>query len=239
MRIDFHTHLLPPGSGTGLPEEGPEALWAACAARGAEGILIQGWPFPDPGRCRAQNEAIAAALRRLAPRAWGLCAITPGREAPERAAYWLERGFSGVGELDPVTQGFSLTDRGFLALCALCQERGCLLSLRLPMAVGPGQGQGPGPADLLALLEEFPALRLLLTGFGGGLPFYGLMREVSRRLEPVWFDNTRAGLPLLPQAEEATRRCLGRDRLLWGSHLPGPDCNEGPCPEAPADWRGF
>lgn len=240
MRVDMHVHLIPASlaAESGFPPQTPEELWTACRAGGAELAVIQGWPFRDMAACRAQNLETLAALRQYPERFRGFAAVTPaaGEAALREAEACLDAGFSGVGELDPVRQGFSLEDAAFRKLCDLCEERGRPLCLHIDVSVG-GEGNGPLPAAYLRLIERHPNLRLLLPHYGGGLPFYALMPEVAKQLGNVWFDAAPEDCALPPRAAACTRLCLGADRLVYGSHLPGAVRTEERCWDLPAEWE--
>lgn len=244
MKTDIHVHLIPPAlsPGADVPALGPEALETLCRSGGAERAVIQGWPFRRLEDCQVQNRAILQAIRTRPDFFRGFCTTAPGAGAAalEETAACLDAGCSGIGELDPARQGFSLEDPDFLKLCALCEDRGRVLCLHTDMTVGrEGGGAAVQPTDCLRLIEARPGLRLLLPHYGGGLPFYALMPEVARKLKNVWFDAAPEGCILPPQAADCARLCLGADRLLFGSHLPGPVFDAGPCWELPEEWEGI
>ena len=241
MKVDMHVHLIPAGlERRGGPEAlAPQALWDRCGRSGAERAVIQGWPFRAGEDCETQNRAVLAAMEAVQDRFFGFCAVSPadGAAAVAAAGAWLDRGFSGVGELDPARQGFSIEDPAFRDLCCLCEERGCPLCLRVEMGVGRRTDGGPLAADCLRLIEAHPGLVLLLPHYGGGLPFYALMPEVARLLGNVWFDTAPEDCALLPGAEDCTRLCLGSDHLVYGSHLPGPVWETKACLDLPEEWK--
>lgn len=245
VKTDIHVHLIPPSlaAQAGTPAVEPEALEAQCRrSGGAERAVIQGWPFRDMEDCRTQNQAALQARRARPDFFRCFCVVSPaaGEAALAEAESCLDAGCSGVGELDPVRQGFSLENPVFQKLCALCEERGRVLCLHMDMSVGREGGGGTVlPADCLRLIEAHPNLRLLLPHYGGGLPFYALMPEVARKLENVWFDAAPDGFALLPRAADCARLCLGANRLLFGSHRPGPVFDAGPCWDLPEEWEGM
>lgn len=239
MKADLHVHFIPAEleDKAGIPVQTAEALWDKCCRSGAERAAIQGWPFQELADCIIQNRTVLRVIQTYPERFWGFCTVSPnaGEAALEEAGACLDSGFSGVGELDPVRQGFSLDHPVFQKLCRLCEERGRLLCLHVKM--GLGENEGALPADCLRLIEAHPDLHLLLPHYGGGLPFYALMPEVSKKLGNVWFDTAPEDCALLPGAADCTRLCLGEDRLVYGSHLPGPVYDMGSCWDLPEKWR--
>lgn len=244
MKTDIHVHLIPPSLAdqAGTPAVGPETLEAQCRSGGTEQAVIQGWPFRNLEDCRIQNQTTLHAVCACPDFFRGFCTVNPaaGEAALAEAAACLDAGCSGVGELDPGRQGFALEDPVFQTLCALCEERGRVLCLHMDMTVGRDGGGDPIlPAAYLRLIEARPNLKLLLPHYGGGLPFYALMPEVAQKLGNVWFDAAPDGCALLPHGADCTRLCLGENRLLFGSHRPGPVFDAGPCWDLPEEWEGM
>jgi len=148
------------------------------------------------------------------PRA-GAAALSEARRA-------LEAGAVGLGELMPDGQGFDLTDFVLLEpLMALARAYRTPIMLHVNEPVGhtyAGKGaQGPQPAFELA--ARFPENVLILSHWGGGLPFYELMPEARVALRNVYYDT--AASPYL--YEDAIFRHVlawAPHKVLWGSDYP-------------------
>lgn len=109
----------------------------------------------------------------------------------------LDAGAVGIGELMPDGQEFSLQDERLATLIQLLEASNAPLMLHVNELVGhryPGKGR-VGPEDAYALATAHPALNLILSHWGGGLPFYELMPSARAALTNVWYDT--AASPLL------------------------------------------
>lgn len=100
-------------------------------------------------------------------------------DGPETAQKALDAGARGLGpfRLPP-------DDAALASYAALCAERGAILSLWAPPPVGQ---DGAPLTGYLALAAAYPALRLVLSDFGGGLAWYTQMRATARESANIYF----------------------------------------------------
>ncbi len=248
MKADTHVHLfsqelwqaLPKAERTMLPT--PPSLkdtLRISAASQAELVLLRGWPFAQFSHCKKQNDHILHAMQQHPTIIRGFCTLTPtsGEEATQELLRCFKAGFSGLGELCPLRQNFSLQDPHFLRLCDVCEENGKPINLYTRFAVGHASEPALSPQELLQFLHMRPGLRVLLSHYGAGLPFYALMPEVSKQLANVWFDTAPDHAPFPPHAPRAAAVCLGRKGLVHGSNLPFFSPENTVCPPLPAPFE--
>ena len=122
----------------------------------------------------------------------------------------------------PTAQGFSLRDRSWLEICELAVERQVPITLHVTEPVGhlyPGRVETP-LEDYVWLGEQFPALRLVLAHWGGGLPFFCLNRRVRRALAHARFDTAASPLLYDPQVWTTVVNLIGAERILFGTDYP-------------------
>jgi len=74
--------------------------------------------------------------------------------------------------------------------------------------------------DYVALARRFPALKIVLAHWGGGLPFFMMNRWTRASLSNVYFDT--AASPLLYDTRVWTLAVdmAGEDMILFGSDYP-------------------
>jgi hypothetical protein len=150
---------------------GETDLLAAMDEAGVETAVACGFPWSDPGRCRAENDVLAEASRR----GGGRVACSPA--SPRSTARGGSGGRAGVrprglrpGRVERDGQGFDLADPAALAPVALAcieADRPCC-SMR-PNRSGhayPGKGTAT-PEKLLAFVAAFPGAE------GGARPLGG------------------------------------------------------------------
>ena len=241
--VDAHIHLFPPDVQEhrqryldrdpffahlyGSPKAGMVTVDQALADMDRDGVekaVIAGWPWQSHDVCVEHNTWAMAVVRQHPDRFAALAVVQPeaGPLAVREVERCLDGGMSGVGELNADGQGFRLDSPGMLAVARVCVERGAPLLLHTNEPVGhvyPGKGTLP-----LAAICDFaranPDLRLVLAHWGGGLPFYELMPEVSRVLANVVYDTAASPLLYAPQVFRAALALVGPRKVLFGSDYP-------------------
>jgi len=244
MIIDFHTHIFPPRLREnregylgrdpcfdllyGDPKTKLATADELIANMDKEGIDVSvvlniGWCSHE--LCLETNDYIMEAIAQYPNRLVGFCAVQP--LASEKALVELERcvrgGVKGIGELRCDTQGFDLADEAIMGPVAqVAKEHHLVLLTHSSEPVGhfyPGKG-AITPDILYRFIQSFPDLSVVCAHWGGGLPFYALMPEVSKALSNVYFDT--AASPFLYQDAifEHVVGIIGADKILYGSDHP-------------------
>ncbi|MCL4396455.1 MAG: amidohydrolase family protein, partial [Chloroflexi bacterium] len=243
MIIDAHTHVFSPDlianresyakrdpffgqlySGVAARMIDAAGLVAAMDAAGVDKAVLAGWPWQPHEICVEQNTWTMQALRQYPNRLFALAAIQPS--AGPAALAELERcvagGMLGVPAAIAGGQGFRLHDAGFQSLAQKAAELHVPLLLHTNEPVGhdyPGKGRLP-LADVYALVKTLPELKLILAHWGGGFPFYELMREVKRVARNVYYDSAASPLLYSPQIFRTVIDLVGGDKVLFGSDFP-------------------
>ncbi len=244
MVVDFHTHLFPPWAQERRSEllqrdatfatlySDPRAVLTTAedliASMDRAGVdmsaaLNIGWT--DAELCAQTNDYILEAAARYPRRLVPFCAVQPrsADAAAAEAARCARAGARGLGELRPDVQGFNLKDPAQLLPLATEVERGGLiLVFHASEPVGhvyAGKGTVT-PDQLYAFVCHFPQLKVVAAHWGGGLPFYALMPEVSQALKNVYFDTAASHLLYRPQVYSAALSLVGAEKVLFGSDYP-------------------
>lgn len=242
--VDAHTHAFPPevlrdraafatrDPWFGLLYADPHAalidaddLLATMDLSGVAHSVVCGFPWRDLGLCRLCNDALAERAAASAGRLSWLAAVPPhlGPAAAAEADRCLALGAVGLGEANADAQGFDLAAPAPLSpVVEVCLARDRPLLLHASEPVGhayPGKGTAT-PDRLLALLAAFPALRVVLAHWGGGLPFYELMPEIAAAAARVVYDSAASTYLYRPQVFRAVLDIVGPERVLFGSDHP-------------------
>lgn len=200
-------------------------LLASMVMAGITQAVICGFPWHDLGICREHNdylhESALAAGGRLA---WLATAPAGGGEAAAaEVGRCLGMGAAGIGELNADAQRFDLLAPDSLAaVIDVCVSHDKPLLLHATEPVGhqyPGKGSAT-PERLVAFLQAFPELRVVLAHWGGGLPFYELMPEVAAATARVVYDSAASTYLYQPRIFRAVLDLVGSERVLWGSDHP-------------------
>lgn len=247
MKIDAHVHYMPPELknnlaeftaqepywGLLLPSEGKSVQgWASTEQMlsdmdraGLDKVVLQGEYFQRHENCVARNSQAIALVKQYPDRMMAFAVIQPkaGVHALDELKRCLDNGLCGVGELNPYAQGYPLNDPDFYRLVEACIAADIPLNLHVSEEVGPHY---PGKSNMplrhyYNLAERYPALKLILAHWGGGLVFYEAMPKVRAVLRNVWYDT--AASPLLydtAQIFPAALHCVAPHKLLYGSDYP-------------------
>ncbi|KUO53328.1 MAG: hypothetical protein APF76_08775 [Desulfitibacter sp. BRH_c19] len=248
MIVDFHTHILPeqitsdPASfalrddyfgflSTSTPANHTKQFFATYKQAikqmdkdGVDKIVIQGWPFLSHEYCVMQNDYIMEAMKAYPDRIIGFCVVNPndGLNAQREVKRCLQAGMAGVGELDPYGQRFSLKDENFLIISDLCIDADIPLSIHISEPVGDfyfGKSD-VSLNDYVYLIMAKPLLKVILPHWGGGLPFYELMPEISKAFTNVYYDTAASPLICSPAVYMSTINLVGHRRILFGTDYP-------------------
>jgi predicted TIM-barrel fold metal-dependent hydrolase len=242
--IDFHTHIFPPELRENREQylgrdpcfdhlySDPKAKLATAedliASMDREGIDLSivlniGWTSHQ--MCVETNDYIMEAISRYPKRLVGFCALQP--KAGEAAIAELERcargGMRGIGEMRPDIQGFDLGDEAAVrTMVEAAAEHQFILLTHASEPVGHlYSGKGNITPDILyRFICQFPQIPIVLAHWGGGLPFYALMPEVSRALENVFFDTAATPFLYRPEIFTHVGQIVGFDKILFGTDYP-------------------
>ena len=83
----------------------------------------------------------------------------------------------------------------------------------------PGKGNTT-PDVLYKFISNFPDSVIILAHFGGGLPFYNFMPEVSKAMKNVFFDT--AAVPFIYDSDlfNVIDKIIGNDKVIFGTDFP-------------------
>ena len=186
-------------------------------------ILNIGWITHE--LCVETNDYILESMARFPDRLIGFCSVQP--QSYEAAIDEIERcakeGIRGVGEIRPDMQLFDPRDEEVMKpfINTVMKHKLMLLS-HASEPIGhsyPGKGVLT-PEVLYPFISNYPDLIIILAHWGGGLPFYALMPEVSKAMKNVFFDTAASPLLYRPQIYEQVVQLVGAERILFGSDYP-------------------
>ena len=209
MLIDTHAHL------------GQYADHTAVAGHldrfGLDQVWLHGRVCLDQAACLKENSRILQQMEQD-PRTKGFCALHPsmGAAALTTLAQCLDAGMLGAGEFHPAVQGFALDDPNFHAIAGLLEQRGGILGMYLEGSVGATR-ETCSIRSFAEFMENYPKLKVLLVNYGGGLPFYELMKEIRSRLGNVCYDTSPALRAQRKDACQITAMVAGNHKLTFGS----------------------
>ena len=203
---------------------GPEEMVKALTDEGVDAAIVSGFPWRSERLWRRQHEVILEAMRRWPQQIVGFCTVNPLESgAVQEVERCLISGFQGVGEIawyvdDPGE------DMAFLApIAEVCQHFRVPLMLHTNDPVGrdyPGKA-AVNLAALYRLIRQFPEVTWILAHWGGGLPFYGLLKkEAPEVFAKVYFDTAASPYLYRPEIYRLGAEMVGPEKILFGSDYP-------------------
>ena len=244
MIIDFHTHIFPADIRDNrekfFPSEpafkllyqsaqsrliGAAELLSAMDENGVDKSIIFGFPWRNPASFKPHNDYIMDMVQKYPDRFIGLACFEPsGKDTVVEAERCLAAGISGIGELAFYQTGIDEPALERLEpIMDMCAKRDLPVLIHTNEPVGHAyHGKTPITlAQTYRLIKRFPANKIVLAHWGGGLFFFGLMKkEVKESFRNVYFDT--AATPFLYDAEiyQIAEKIVGIDKILFGSDYP-------------------
>ena len=244
MIVDFHAHIFPPwtraererhvarDSTLGELYVDPKSKMASAeeliAAMDRDGVdlsVAMGIGWTDIGLAREANDYTIDAVHRFPTRLAGFAGVNPawGAKAAKEASRCAEAGLKGIGELHPDSQAYDLDDARVLApLMEAALQHNLIVTTHSSEPVGhsyPGKGR-TRPEVLWEFVRHNPDVTIVCAHWGGGLPFYALIPEVSETLTNVYFDTAASPLLYGPRVFEVGATLVGAAQVLFGSDFP-------------------
>jgi len=242
MIVDFHTHIFPPDICSdrseclrldptfGLLYANPESrlataddLLRSMDQAGIDVSVVLNFAWQDAGLCRRTNdyilEAAAASGGRLIP----FCLFAPGDGARDEVERCIRLGARGLGELRPRSQGYDLDggpESDLLAQTAA--GHGLTLLFHATEPVGhayPGK-EGQPLDSLYRFIERSPQTAVVAAHWGGGLPFYTLLRRGHTTLANTYFDTAATRFLYRHEVFRRAVDLVGAERVLFGTDFP-------------------
>jgi predicted TIM-barrel fold metal-dependent hydrolase len=242
--VDAHTHMFTPEVVRGREAYAGRDLWfehlyadprallvtsdellTSMNAAGIAQSVVCGFPWHDPGICVEQNDYLADACAASGGRLFWLASVSPlhREHAAAEAARCFARGAVGIGELNADAQRFDLTspvDLGAVVDACVAYDKPLMLHATEPVGHNyPGKGTAT-PDRLVAFLENFHRVRVVAAHWGGGLPFYELMPEVTRAAERVVYDSAASTYLYRFEVFRTVLDLVGPDRVIFASDYP-------------------
>lgn len=244
MIIDFHTHIFPPDlievikplmkkdrivaelfKCPNIHIQTIDQLLISMDNNGISKSVVLGMGWTDPDLNQHVNNYILNAGKNYPNRIIPFTGINPsaskiGYKEAERC---IASGAAGFGEVHSSHQGFSISDKKTMSpFMELLYKENMPIVIHASEPVGhlyPGKGNAT-PEKLVGFATNFPDSKIVLAHWGGGLPFYELMPEISDSFDQVYYDTAASPFLYKSAIFEASISLVGRNKILFGSDSP-------------------
>ena len=187
--------------------------------------IIAGIGWTNLEVAKQANDYLLEEARRNPTRFLPLCSVDPswGIESINELERCASLGAKGIGELHPDTQNFDITDKKVMGpFMKIARELELPILIHSSEPVGHIYG-GKGatyPRKLMEFINNFLDNIIICAHWGGGLPFYSLMPEISQSLINVYFDSAASPLIYNSDIFDVTTRLIGAGKILFASDYP-------------------
>ena len=185
--------------------------------------LGMGWKVHD--FAVEANDYILESARAFPDRLIPFCTVNPalGDVAVAEIERCADLGARGIGELHSYAQGYRLDDeRVMTPIMEVAIARDLIVLTHSSEPVGhvyAGKGTVT-PDELCRFIEMFPEAKIVCAHWGGGLPFYALMPEISEAMRNVYFDSAASPFLYTPNVFTNAVNLVGPHKVLFGTDYP-------------------
>ena len=187
--------------------------------------IIAGIGWTNLEVAKQANDYLLEEARQNPTRFLPLCSVDPswGIESINELERCARLGAKGIGELHPDTQNFDITDKKVMRpLMKIARDLELPILIHSSEPVGHIYG-GKGttyPRKLIEFINNFPDNIIICAHWGGGLPFYSMMPEISQSLINVYFDSAASPLIYNSDIFDITTKLVGAGKILFASDYP-------------------
>ncbi len=244
MIIDCHTHIFPDeirkdrgpfcerdkgfssiykNSKTKIA--GVEDLIASMDEAGVERSVICGFPWGRPDLCSLHNEYLMESASRYPHRLIVFISLPfSDPDGSERELHRMMKGGArGVGEIAFYHHEMTSQDIASIKpILTQMEKKRIPILLHTNERLGhPYPGKGATPLErFYEFILAFPNLSILLAHWGGGLPFYELMPEVSKTMANVYYDTAASPFLYSKKIYAIVSEIVGARKILFGTDFP-------------------
>ncbi len=193
-------------------------------AAGVDKVVLQGWYWEHQDTCRFQNKWHIDCYKKYSKQIIPFACVQPrdGIKALDDLKWAYDQGASGIGEVFPAAQGFSMEDPVWLKIVEWAIKMCLPVTMHVTEPVGHDYlGRIESfLSDYFWLAQHYPELKLILSHWGGLLPFYELNPLVKKVFKNVYYDTAASPLLYNPKVYCAVIDVVGSSKILFGSDYP-------------------
>ena len=245
--IDAHTHCFPPeilGNVTHWAKIYKETHWlelvapknkaslqgwankedmiqAMDSANVSQSILL-GWYWENKATCLRHNELMKEWVDFAPTRLLAFASIFPNDNPIQQLELARSMGFKGVGELHPTIQDYEASKKHWHAMVEWCEANNWPINFHVSEGLNVKYPNFiPTPFNIyLDIAKAYPKLKIILSHWGGGIPFFELNPKLKPLLKNVYYDTAASPLLYDMNVFKNVVNIVGSEKILFGSDFP-------------------
>lgn len=184
--------------------------------------ILLGWYWENKATCLKHNLLMKEWMDFAPKRLLAFAAIYPNEDLINQLELALSMGFKGVGELHPVIQNYEKNKAQWHAMAEWCEAHNWPinfhvsegLNIKYPNFIST-------PFDIyLEIALAYPNLKIILSHWGGGIPFFELNPKLKSHLKNVYYDTSASPLLYDINIFRNVIDLVGSKKILFGSDFP-------------------
>jgi predicted TIM-barrel fold metal-dependent hydrolase len=245
--IDAHTHCFPPEISDNItqwantynephwlklvaPENRPslqgwaskEAMIEAMDAANISQSILLGWYWENKATCLKHNELMKQWMDFAPKRLLAFASIYPNEDPIDQLELARSMGFKGVGELHPIIQHYEQNKAYWHTMAEWCEAHHWPINFHVTEGLNRDYPNFiPTPFHIyLDIATAFPNLRIILSHWGGGIPFFEQNPKLKGLLKNVYYDTAASPLLYDIRVFKNVIGMVGSEKILYGSDYP-------------------
>lgn len=245
--IDAHTHCFPPEISKNITRWAntyKEAHWLKLVASknkpslqgwATEEEMIQamdcanigqsvllGWYWENKATCLKHNELVKQWIDSQPMRLIAFASIYPNEDPIQQLELAHSMGFKGVGELHPTIQNYKDKKAHWHTMAEWCEANNWPINFHVSEGLSIKYPNfTPTSFDTyLDIAQAFPDLKIILSHWGGGIPFFELNSKLKTLLKNVYYDTAASPLLYNMTVFKNVINLVGSEKIIFGSDYP-------------------
>jgi predicted TIM-barrel fold metal-dependent hydrolase len=245
--IDAHTHCFPPEISDNITQWATtynESHWlklvapnnkpslqgyaskegmieAMDCAKVSQSILL-GWYWENKATCIRHNQLMKQWMDFAPMRFHAFASIYPNDEPIQQLELAHSMGFKGVGELHPTIQHYDQYKDRWHTMAEWCETNNWPMNFHVSEGLNVKYPNFiTTPFDIyLEFAEAFPDLKIILSHWGGGIPFFELNLKLKVLLKNFYYDTSASPLLYDMTIFRNVIHLVGAEKIIFGSDYP-------------------
>ena len=215
--------LVAPDNKTSLQDwASKEAMLEAMDKANISQSILLGWYWENKATCLKHNELMKQWMDFAPNRLFAFASIYPNEDPIAQLELARSMGFKGVGELHPIIQNYEANKTHWHTMAEWCEANKWPINFHVTEGLNRAYPNFiPTPFHIyLDIATAFPNLRIILSHWGGGIPFFEQNPKLKDRLKNVYYDTAASPLLYDINVFKNVISMVGSEKILFGSDFP-------------------
>ena len=199
-----------------------EAMIQAMDSAHVSQSILLGWYWEHKATCLKHNELMKEWMDFVPKRYLAFASIYPNEDPIQQLELARSMGFKGVGELHPTIQNYEENKTHWFAMAEWCESNKWPINFHVSEGLNVKYPNfTPTPFDIyLDIAKAFPNQKIILSHWGGGIPFFELNPRLRPLLKNVYYDTAASPLMYDIAVFRNVINLVDSEKIIFGSDYP-------------------